>query len=308
MKHFFFKFGRGNMYLQRYLENNSKAELQEGDKIDLSIFFDDFTVDDYRNKTINYKSKAKSLNRVASQIQTFFDCGKNHDSAIFWIYYGTKIYVCEPQGDVKDCPSKDILRGNEQESFRKAITSKVLRVYEKRDLPEAFSSINSSQRYNRKTIERLRGIEEKIANHYYKASQPSKMQISNGALLEYLSPVQFETLIFLIFHHNKVYASTYRGGTMPNVDLTIKPHEDYDCFKKGEQYYIQVKMSDHADFKEKNDHVYLVHLGKTDTNKCVLGKDWIEREMSEKSCSDAHTWLLNALECFDIVRTTHSRN
>jgi hypothetical protein len=164
----------------------------------------------------------------------------------------------------------------------KAVDSTIVKRISKDELPEAFASINSYQKYNRKTIVKLECEEAEIAEWVFTHSGGNcKMHIAKNRRIFFLSTLQFETLIFLIFHHHQIFCSTYRGGTLEGVDFKVRVHKEVSI--EGMHLNgiadVQVKKCDcllkHQDLRLKNG-VILVHLGKSLPERHIYGRNWIE--------------------------------
>ena len=160
-----------------------------------------------------------------SQVDLFFGIKENQEiDNYFWIFLPDFIYAIKliKPFNVLDFAEiiPDYLSNNEGSipKFYNGFLKKRLR-FDKKDLPESFSNINANQKFNRKTIVEFDGKEKIMANHLIFNS--GGMTISEKERLSHLSPVQFETLIFLIFVQNNIYCSTYRGGTKEKYDLLI---------------------------------------------------------------------------------------
>lgn len=106
--------------------------------------------------------------------------------------------------------------------------------------------------------------------------------------MQYLSPIEFETLIFLIFNNQKwSFCSSFRGGTLPGFDFRVKIYKKVYGLSKG-IYLVQVKKKSESDITLKPKTI-LVHIGKTDEPKRIFGSDWISDRVSERP--DISAWL-----------------
>lgn len=297
MKHYYFKFGPKNNFFAYHL---SKDDVKE---IDLAIFFGtNWSVKMYFDNPSDVETENRKFGNF-TQIQNFMECQKT--KSYFWIFYDGKVYLYEPldksvprTGEKGFYDNRGIKGDVYKDSTPKFIRFRLIEIFESTRLPESFSTINANQKYNRKTIKEFVGIEKQIASHivdYGLDNMKMRIPIDGYKTFEYLSPIQFETLIFLIFHHNDCYVSAYRGGTRKDIDLVIRSYGDFDCFKSG-NYNIQLKMDDVKNPKM-YDVDFLIHLGKTSVEDRVLGMDWIEKQLKQVKVS---LWLKESLRFFQV--------
>lgn len=229
--HYYFKFGEQNKLIKKYLVKENQSDLEIGQILPLSIYFGKWNCEEYHNgKYVMDKDVQRSQSR--SQVKLFFEINME---SYFWVFYLDKIFVFSPVND--KIIDGDLTFKDSAGSLPKTRNCKLIHIILKDEVPEIFRTINANQKYNRKTIEEigkksiansnLENDEEDIlitiANSIVKNSGKYKpVEISSKKCLNYLSPIQFETLIFLIFHHSQVFCSTFRGGTLKDIDLTIK--------------------------------------------------------------------------------------
>jgi len=313
MDHYFFKFGRKNSIFEKnYLGKDRKEELRVGAEILPSIYYGKWRLKDYREKTSKFSKEVNGSSDKKKQIDEFFKCGsvkkRNSNKSRFWIFCDGKVYVLKPYTRIKNGP--DNLK-DRKGSFPKTIPSEIEKIFSRDDLPEFFATIDSNQKYNRKTIALFRDKEKEICNHLLKNGIKNTIEIKHIECLNYLSPVQFETLIFLIFHHNNVLCSTYRGGTQKGIDLRIKIEgenilkKDFKADESG-QCLIQVKKKNNGKVKEQkfSGNKYLIHLGESDKNQNILGRDWVDSQLKKLVIKKPviKEWLQFALKGFKLKK------
>lgn len=290
-KHFFFKFQKRNYaFIQWRSDKNNNNE-----EIPLSIYFGKWSVNDRRLENRRYKQEIANLNKHhIKQIETFFQIEESKSKPYFWIFLPGKISLLQSNSNkIVDGPNKLKDRNG---SYPKSIFCKLIFDYNKHELPEVFANINSNQKYNRKTISELSNSELKIADFLVNnKSINGKMSIRKEDILDFLSPLQFETLIFLLFVQNGNYCSTWRGGTLSKYDLKIHYKKSNLIFPKGISY-IQLKKKK-FDRKDNEDY-YIIHTGKTNLSKKIIGKDWIFSEIEKNSYISE--WLNFTLDFFKI--------
>lgn len=288
-RHYFFKVGYGNDLL-----TNKVSALKENTLHDFPIFFDNWTVEDYRGNPLYINDKKNH-----KQINAFLNLTPETD--YLWVYMPSKIYVFQVLRKPITSKSKEFLQYTKGRITPKSVLVKLYGKFDKKELPECFSTLNANQSYNRKTINQLTGIEDSIANHLVEKKE-GKLGIRWETACFYLSPVQFETLIFLIFHHNDCFVTTYRGGTRSEIDLIVRPYSDFDSFVTNTTYSIQIKRQEfrpNSQISSSHDNFVLVHLGYTDKNKGVFGLNWIYNKILRNRLIE--NWLRESLNFFTIV-------
>lgn len=292
MNHYYFKFGKANYFLKQCIHANGGL-LSQNSELPLSIYFGNWTVDDYRSgRTVNH-------GKDRDQIDAFFHVADHRQDSVFWLF-DDLIYSLIPQSDAYD--------GNmitADYPHPKTINSTVAKIFEKSQLPQAFASINTFRKYNQKTIVKLQNEEAEIAEWVFNNADINvKMCISRDRRLFFLSPLQFETLTFLIFHHHGIFCTTYRGGTLKDVDLNIRARNL--CTICGMQVLgdgaVQVKKSN---FLADQPHlqlpngIYLAHLGESFPERRIFGKDWFEACVAQ--LPSVENWLMESLDFFEIT-------
>jgi len=213
--HYYFKYGKRNKIFEKFYKNNYN-------EIPLSIYFGKWKCKDYHE----YKND--------KQVETFFNINDSNNIHYFWIFFKEKIYLYRAnENKIIDGPSELI---DDNGSLPKSIKCNLVEVYKKIELPQVFSNMNANQKYNRKTIVKLKGPEEEIANSLI-FKKP--ININWDILLNYLSPIEFETLCFLIFNAGKSHCSSFRGGTLANYDLRVRNNGQYEDL--ADAFWVQVK-------------------------------------------------------------------
>lgn len=299
-KNFYFKFREGNIGFMELMELMKSKDIDEKN-IPLPIYFGKWTKEQYY---LDYETLGFHKNHISkSQVDWFFNLSQTKNQNIyFWIFLPDYVYVLqlnEPYS-IFDFPTeipKYLKYSTKDESIPKFYRGRIIDIIEKNALPECFANLNSNQKYNRLTIREFEGIENDIAN--YLVNKDSKLSIKNENKLQYLSPLQFETLIFLIFVENNIYCSTYRGGTKEKYDLKIENDKKiFDEFDDG-PINIQIKMKKEFSKPKKDDEkTVFVYLGNTKKEDRLFGSDWIYKEV-EKS-EYIKNWLKKSLEFFTI--------
>jgi hypothetical protein len=293
--HYYFKLGEGNSLFKHK---------NEGESLDLSIYFNNdmpgWKIEPFLKNGVfdeerfREKENAQKVSKTGdSQVPLFVTASliQHRTSSFLWIFKHPKLYVFQPTDSV--CDSEiDPKRGQ-----TKQMPSICKKVFNMEDVPEFFASLNANQGYNRKTIRKFENSVHDIAE-YLLFRGGEKLKVEPSRWFDFLSPVQFETLVFLIFHHAGAFCSTFRGGTRPDIDLMVEFVEPPKLpgFNSTGKFFLQVKMKT-ADVPKPNDYPpneYLVWLGESDFEKRVLGLDWLTGQISK--CAEVEKWLNRSLD------------
>jgi ADP-ribosylglycohydrolase len=282
MKHYYFKYLIGNEGIEIWLKNKDESK-----PIDLSIYFGEWKTAEY---DLAKASETLSVNR--NQIAIFFDLEKYANEGVyFWIFHKEYIYCFKGiQLAVFDGTQMYTKTSIEPP---KSILAELVEKFKKIDLPEFFSNINSNQFYNRTTIKELIGKEQEIANSLINKTH---LNISMERFYEFLSPMQFETLLFQIFNTENSFCSSFRGGTLKDYDLRIVLNKEFHGIPEG-KHWIQVKLKKDAQIEIVG---YLAYLGISDFENKRIGIDWIRNRTYERK--DILNWLEKCVfdnDCLD---------
>lgn len=303
MKNYYFKFQKGNtgfdIIFNSHNHYHHAFELRKNKVIiPLSIYYGNWRSNELQFGLDSVKKKKglgdDDYSRSLEQIKTFYKLSDLNEEVFFWSFYEDIIICFEPISlNIIDGPEEFIDKNG---SYPKSIQCIIRNVYNKIDLPEIFSNINSNQRYNRGTISELSGLDNEIAKSLLKNK---KIKINNDNIIKYLSPMEFETLLFMIFSNEKVLCSSYRGGTLKDYDLRIKVNQEFHGIPQG-SYWIQVKMKDKI--KNTNSDSYYAYLGKSDLENKIIGYDWIIQRVMENNI--IKKWLIEMIYNYSIYQTS----
>lgn len=275
--HYYFKYGKGNKIFEEKFYKKG-----DNHKIPLSIYFGMWRCKDYPAHETD-----------DPQIKLFFSINDSNDIHYFWIFFKEKIYLYRAnENKIIDGPSELI---DDNGSLPKSIKCNLVEVYKKIELPQVFSNINAYRKYNRKTIVKLEGAEEEIANSLM-TKKPININWNN--FLDYLSPIEFETLGFLIFNTGKSHCSSFRGGTLKDYDLRVRNNGQYGDL--ADAFWLQVKKKE-TNAKRFEDGMYLFHLGKTSIERRIIGREWTFKII--KNDSEIKKWLDGLFKEYDNIFT-----
>lgn len=286
MKHFYYKFLIKNKGIELWLKKNEQ-------EIDLSIYYGKWKKTDYPDNIGNQNFLRKD------QIDRFFNLKKESEQGkeiYFWTFHKEIIYCFKGINlDVYDGPkeynNKD--KNNKIESVPKSIRAQKVMCLSKIDHPEFFSNINSNQSYNRRTLTELKDSAEE-----YATSLISNKIISVGYrnFYKYLSPTQFETLIFLIFTNKNSLCSSFRGGTLKDYDLRVFLDKEFYGIPTG-KHWLQVKLKT---IKKSTIEGFTIHVGKTKFKDKIIGIDWIADRIKERE--DILRWLTKCVFNYELLK------
>jgi len=278
-----------NKGIDIWLEKNSP-------NIDLSIYYGDWKKEDYPHN-IGEKNLSNYLRR--DQVDIFFGLKQLDKTIYFWVFHKEYIYCFKAVDlDVYNGPSEYINFKEKDntiiESLPKSIKAERIKILKKIEHPEFFSNINSNQAYNRKTLTELKNGAEEYANALI-SNKPIRVDLNNYC--NYLSPTQFETLIFLIFTNKNSLCSSFRGSTLKDYDLKIILNEEFKGIKRG-THWLQIKLKDVS--KSIIDG-YIIHKGESDLENKVIGIDWITERICERE--DILRWLNKCIFNYELIES-----
>lgn len=284
MKHYYFKYLIDNKGIDIWLKKNQR-------EIDLSIYYGRWKKEDYPDNI------GKQHHLSHKQITSFFQLQNENSKVYFWIYYKEFIFCFEAiSKEIYNGPSEyNSYKGKDREtveSFPKSIKAQLVERFYKIEHPEFFSNINSNQSYNRMTIIELKNSQKEYADSLV-SGRPMAINLKN--YYKYLSPTQFETLVFLIFSSEDSLCSSFRGSTLKDYDLRISLTKDFHGFSNG-NHWLQVKLKT---FEKTTIKGYTIHCGKTDFTKKVIGIDWITERIKERM--DILRWLNECIFNYELI-------
>lgn len=302
-QHFYFKFGEGNQHFK---------SVPEGESLELSIYFNKekqgwkierFLQDGQFKQTEFERAAAENEISVSdiSQAATFIKISlpENRERCFLWIFKHPEIFAFQPVGLVSDGDLDTSKVVGQQPKQMPTICKRIFKV---ENVPEFFAALNAHQGYNRCTIRHFENPAIHAIAEHLLFPKAEKLKIAASQKFDFLSPVQFETLVFLIFHHAGAFCSTFRGGTRPEIDLSVEFSETpkLSGFTSSGKYFLQVKMknTEVKKLKPSNDGEYLIWLGETDLTQKILGKDWLERQIAQSN--EVRNWLVRSLDFLEI--------
>ena len=295
-QHFYFKFGEGNKLFKA---------VNEGESSDLPFYFNNekpgwsigqflengsFDPVMFRQAASEHQISVSDISQAATFIETSLP--ENCGNRFLWIFKHPKLYVFQPKGLVFD---GDLTTDKGQQL--KTMPAICKKVFKMEEVPEFFAALNANQGYNRRTIRRFEGSAHDIAEHLL-FPKAQKLKIEPARKFDFFSPIQFETLVFLIFHHAGAFCSTHRGGTRPDIDLLVEFSDPPKLagFNAPGKYLLQVKMKSADAPKPGGDALneYLIWLGQSDFQQRIIGRDWIESQIA--SHDPVAKWLIRSLD------------
>ena len=284
MKHYYFKYLIDNKGIDIWLKKNQN-------EIDLSIYYGTWKKEDYPDNI------GKQHHLSIEQIHRFFELKNENELIYFWVFYKEFIYCFKAiDKEVYNGPCEYINYKEKDnkivESLPKSIKAELFERFKKIEHPEFFSNINSNQSYNRMTLTELKNSAKEYSNALV-LKKTLRIDLKN--YYKYLSPTQFETLIFLIFTNENSLCSSFRGSTLKDYDLRISLTKDFYGLSRG-NHWLQVKLKP---FEKTNINGYTIHIGKTDFINKVIGIDWITERIKERN--DILRWLNECIFNYELI-------
>lgn len=254
----------------------------------------------------------KVASRSKSQIEAFF----NHKDSFYWVFHKTKIYAL--QADSKAYDLDEYIKKNinpkfteychpeddwqKYENSTKNKNDGKLHIWSDAKLFKAklafpplecskvintFASTNANRHYNSRTISELKNdsilydVAESIIKIKLLGGEPKNSNDMNfEKKLEYLSPTQFETFVFLTLYELGYFPSSYRGGTGKDYDILIYAADKNISKKLEGKSYISVKLKSsqtHSSLLDKTIYIFGIYdkksSGKNSLNILKLIED-----------------------------------
>ncbi len=308
-KHYYFKLGKANSIFEQ-LVNSDKYKIQKElpkEGFALAIYYESEKKDSWTAECLNDKKydddekkkeylKEKTSGKLSHVHILKFNNIEKGD--LVWIFYKLRIY-CFKCTDNKLFDAKKngkynyLFKKTKKPQQPKAKMFKLHNIWSAEDVPQFFATIGSNRSYNQHTIKELKeeSAELNVAKKLYNKNSETicislKKPVYNN-LTKYLSPTQFETLIFLIYLYKGGVPDSYKGTSREIVDLTVyydSPEKEFDVLN------IQVKNKKSiADFEKtiseyneryKKDgektRLALVHSGEIEnSDSYIYGENWI---------------------------------
>jgi hypothetical protein len=133
-----------------------------------------------------------------------------------WLWKNGRIYVYSIVGNDFFNEQFQYEKGKDTPSVSHKFTQVI--TFTPENVPHRFATLKNNQGYNRKTIVKLIDEDKNIADALL---NKTTLDINKNYFQKYLSPNQFETLIFLLFQANGITASAHNGGTTESYDFLI---------------------------------------------------------------------------------------
>ena len=302
-RHYFLKLGARNFLFDFFLINKIASHLIIG--------HGDWKVDSY-NDNEDYLSgeNGKSVRRVKQQIKDFFEHKKDRENSYFWIFHEERIYALKAVSEIFDlcnyhdpefknsCNPIETWEGdksiNKKDSDKfnlwsdaKLCKAKFVEGFEEGlescDVIHKFASINAHQGYNRRTIAEIKGDEASIADAILdfvteNKSMPQPLLLEEK--IKYLSPLQLETLVFLIVYELGLFPAGYRGGNGKSYDILLNKNDHSHKIENLRNVnYISVKLGENQAIEDSKSEA------KNNQNKIYIFSDPIKIGESKRNDS-----------------------
>lgn len=296
-RHFFFKYRKNNEGLKLWLKNLREQSIDPVKQhIMLAIYFGDWEYHKYANEYLGEECMHTAGD--ARQVNLFYQLQNSSSDCYFWLFEGDSVYIFYALDlHVTDGEVFDYAREREPEmgsglrrSYAKTIKCELRQIEKKIELPEMLANLNSNQAYNRGTIRELKDRTYRIADAVI---NNECLSITHAMILDFLSPIQFETLGFIIFNRLGNYCSSYRGGTLKDYDLRVIFGNSAELkipFSVETQEWIQVKYKTYEGQLEMS---FIVKGNDNGTKQDrVLDKSWIQERCKDPQILE---WILKTI-------------
>lgn len=320
-------------YLLKLGKGNSLFDFFDKKRIDQHVIIGhgSWKVLDYPGNYLNCGTDQKDkdfIKRSKKQIEDFFDHREDKKNSFFWLFHNSKIYALQPDSDIYDL--EEYLKQNINKKFTeyccseddwtdykkrekidnnkfhlwadaKLFKAKKVLELESSSVIHNFASTNANRYYNSKTIVKL----QKDSLLYDIADSIIKIKLLKGnhkavpndieEKLKYLSPTQFETLVFLTLYEMGYLPSTYRGGSGKDHDIFLYD-ADKNLSKKLEgKKYISVKLnSSQTNYPLTDEEKSVYVFGVSDTkssNKNSINIMELMNDLKEKERDRINSWI-----------------
>jgi hypothetical protein len=301
---YFVKLGKGNRLCHDWLDcENPKC----------GIFFNgppggprrDVSADQIRKwirgiEAHNPKDLKKAKDRIGPrswpQVRDFFkvnDFEQQRKRSIFVTIHPPTVYLAQPI----DGPRDEFVRQDRRVELAKVVPVQVLKPATVKQVPHVLASLPSNRYLIQGTFRRVKD-KGAIRSICYVTGLGCPPIESAPELLECLSPVEFETLVFLLFASHGLFVPAWRGGTMPGVDIVARNESaqsiriDPLSWKPHEATTFQVKRERNCDHDDEHGAEWTIAL--TAGKGKVLDAKWILRNVYQRP--DVMKWLKQDLE------------
>ncbi|MGB9854372.1 MAG: hypothetical protein ACPLRY_06170 [Candidatus Bathyarchaeales archaeon] len=342
-KFLYLKLGFGNC-LAKYWLNREENVKNVFNKHVAAIYFHAIKAEEYRKlldekdeKTRNEeyrkllckkhgrKEMPKSDRVIAfrlDQIKEFFEAGTQR--TMFVTITHDKVYIYEPEGDVRDMDDKKILREYDthldelskrypkkrfisdvktddgRRHIPKIMYVKNVKEYDIKYVPHVLATLQCNQYLTRGTCRKIDPKRNWGAVQAIKHVLGESVKEPENAkeLLSLLSWHELETLVFLILKNAGVHPSAWRGGTLPNIDIIATNYEEEEVsvgeivFGAEDKKTFQIKRGG----MKNGDADYIVNIDFEGKNDKVLNADWLLQRIKEEKQKDTKEWLCNSLK------------
>ena len=271
-RHFFFKQGAGNCGFHT-IKKNVDDNLDSGKRepFELGVFFSSLLTE---NTTQNDLETTRELSKNKKQICSFINLEKDD---CLWLF-DREIYCFKcVDKKIREYPAgshntPEYLNEGMDGISAKVKTFELVKRKKLEEVSEMFSTTSSNLSYNRRTIvEFEQNTHYDICEHIL-SGNPIKINKDN--FITHLSPSQFETLNFLIFYFSGKIPKSHVGRSRKYIDLEVlDPKTGYTVFYQVKKYDLKNDQKLRKEIRDKD--IWLIHTGKTDNSKMMLGKEWV---------------------------------
>lgn len=192
----------------------------------------------------------------------------------------------------------------------KLCKAKIVFEFEACKVIHKFASTNANQAYNRRTIaeikdkDNLKEIADAILDYQlYKKCLPNpkpSKELSEEKL-QYLSPIQLETLVFLIMYEKGYNPSCYRGGTGKDYDMSL-PDECGNEEKLKDIQYISVKLNCPESHTKNIAILTIFGIGRGKTPERCCDINYFYKSLEDQKREKIDKWLSSQINLIPFVK------
>jgi hypothetical protein len=300
---YFTKLGKGNKLCHDWLDSKNPK---------CGIFFNRDSKGHYRNVSADQirawlgkieqgKLRDREVKRMIgdqdwAQVRQFFkvnDFEQERKQSIFVTIHPPTVYLAQPI----DRPKDEFARPDRRVELAKVVPVRILKKTTVKQVPHVLTSLSSNQNLIHGTFRRVND-KGAIRSIHYVASLGCPSIEGAPELLECLSPVEFETLVFLLFTSHGLFVPAWRAGTMPSIDIVARNESarpikiDPLSWKPHGAITFQVRRKRNCDHDNKHGAEWTIAL--TAGKGKVLDAKWILKDACQRP--DVMKWLKQDLK------------
>ncbi len=325
MKYYFFKFPQNeegekvtqlDYWLQNEGKNKGKIKNVIGDMA-VAVYYGKTTTSMVNNWIKDEEEKKITISKIHEEmiknnggtnydnLKTFFNACKEKQwpTTRFLVFDKETILILQPISVVNDLNENQLSEYLEKFSKRelqkpKYARCKFIKKVERKNAPSLLATMTSDQSFNRNTCKEIKGQHKDAINFCLDKDKKIKKIKNAIELLDYLSPVQFETLVFLNFHERDYHCHAHRGSTTVGFDFIVKKTDSLKEVEEEDSMIDELKATIEVKHKTikaptQADYTVALRFRGPENEKILDGKWLLKKTFDNDKC---FTWLMNELE------------